>query len=151
VANVNRQFGILPQWRLHHPWFRSGASLSGDFGKIPHDTNTRKIFYNTSPDSSVNHFRESEFNYQGGEKRMNRDEILDLIINHSREVVPKLENHQFSPGDILADLGANSVDRSEIIMMTMEALALQVPRVELFGANNIGELADVFYEKLQSS
>lgn len=82
---------------------------------------------------------------------MNRDEILDLIINHSREVVPKLENHQFSPGDILADLGANSVDRSEIIMMTMEALALQVPRVELFGANNIGELADVFYEKLQSS
>jgi polyketide biosynthesis acyl carrier protein len=78
---------------------------------------------------------------------MTKDEILKLIVDHSCEVIPKLENHEFKSEDRLTDLGANSVDRAEILMMTMEALALQIPRIELFGAQNIGELVDVFYKK----
>jgi polyketide biosynthesis acyl carrier protein len=82
---------------------------------------------------------------------MNKKDIFALVVRHSREVIPELEDHEFKPGDRLADLGANSVDRADIIMMTMEALSLRVPRVELFGAKNIGELVNVFYEKLQSA
>jgi polyketide biosynthesis acyl carrier protein len=81
---------------------------------------------------------------------MNKKDIFALVVRHSREVIPELEDHEFKPGDRLADLGANSVDRADIIM-TMEALSLRVPRVELFGAKNIGELVNVFYEKLQSA
>jgi polyketide biosynthesis acyl carrier protein len=81
---------------------------------------------------------------------MEKAEILELIVRHSSEVLPKLAGHNFQPSDRLVDLGANSVDRAEIIMMTMEALALRIPRVELFGTNNIGELVDVFYEKSQA-
>lgn len=82
---------------------------------------------------------------------MNREDIFALVVRHSCEVIPELEGHQFKPGDRLVDLGANSVDRADIIMMTMEALSLQIPRVEIFGAKNIGELVNVLYEKLQSA
>jgi polyketide biosynthesis acyl carrier protein len=82
---------------------------------------------------------------------MNKEAILKIIVDHTCEVIPKLKNHEFKPGDRLVDLGANSVDRAEIITMTMDSLTLRIPRVELFGAKNIGELAEVFYEKSFSS
>ena len=82
---------------------------------------------------------------------MTKDEIFELIVRHSREVVPELEEHQFKPGDRLSDLGANSMDRADIVTMTMEALSLNVPRIELFGATNIGELADLIHDKLSSA
>lgn len=81
---------------------------------------------------------------------MNKNEIFDLIVRHTCEVIPELESHSFETTDKLVDLGANSVDRAEIVAMTMEALELQIPRVELFGAKNIGELANLLYEKLKS-
>jgi polyketide biosynthesis acyl carrier protein len=81
---------------------------------------------------------------------MSKEDIFELIVRYSREVIPELESHQFKPGDRLVDLGANSVDRVEITMLTMEALSLKIPPVELAGVKNIGELADVFYGKMQS-
>lgn len=79
---------------------------------------------------------------------MNRNDILDRIARYAREVVPGLDEHSFVPADRLADLGANSVDRAEIAMLVQESLGLTVPRVELFGPKNIGELADLFLAKL---
>jgi len=79
---------------------------------------------------------------------LNQEKIFELIVNHSRAVVPKLEGHEFQPSDRLSDLGANSVDRADILMLTMESVSLQIPRVELFGATNMGELAALFHQKL---
>lgn len=78
-------------------------------------------------------------------------EVLDLIARHTREILPGLESHQFIPSDRLVDLGANSVDRAEIAMMVQESLGLSVQRVELFGPKNIGELAELFLQKLDAS
>jgi polyketide biosynthesis acyl carrier protein len=80
---------------------------------------------------------------------MNRTQILELIATHTREILPGLETHEFADSDRLADLGANSVDRAEISMMVQESLSLLVPRIELFGPKNIGELADLFLSKLR--
>jgi polyketide biosynthesis acyl carrier protein len=74
--------------------------------------------------------------------------MLDLIAQHTREILPELEAHQFAPADRLVELGANSVDRAEITMLVQESLGLSVPRVELFGPTNIGELADLLLSKL---
>ncbi|MWV45365.1 acyl carrier protein [Paenibacillus sp. HJL G12] len=82
---------------------------------------------------------------------MNTNELFQIIVSHTREVLPELQDHPIQPEDRLADLGANSVDRAEIIMMTMDTLSLRIPSVELFGVNNIGELAEVLYAKLQTS
>ncbi|AJQ29669.1 acyl carrier protein [Pelosinus fermentans] len=81
---------------------------------------------------------------------MKKEDIFEIIARNTCEVIPELEGHVFKPSDRLTELGANSVDRAEIVAMTMEALSLQIPRVELFGAKNIGELAEVLYEKSKS-
>ncbi|MBW8851148.1 MAG: acyl carrier protein [Xanthomonadales bacterium] len=78
---------------------------------------------------------------------MNQQDILDVIVNHAREVVPELETHDFQPTDSLRALGANSVDRADIIMMTLESLSLSIPLNELASAANIGELAGLIHAK----
>ena len=82
---------------------------------------------------------------------MTKVELLELIAQHTRDVLPGLDAHQFVASDRLADLGANSVDRAEIAMLVQESLALSVPRVELFGPKNIGELADLFLKKCNAA
>lgn len=82
---------------------------------------------------------------------MTKTELLDLIARHTRDIVPGLDDHQFAGSDRLADLGANSVDRAEIAMLVQETLGLSVPRVELFGPKNIGELADLFLTRLNAA
>lgn len=82
---------------------------------------------------------------------MNKAKLLDLIAQHAREVLPGLETHQFVVADRLADLGANSVDRAEIAMLVQESLNISIPRIELFGPKNIGELADLFLQKLDAA
>ena len=79
---------------------------------------------------------------------MNKTEIIALIAQHTRELLPDTESHDFVGSDRLVDLGANSVDRAEIAMLVQESLGLSVSRVELFGPTNIGELADLFLKKL---
>jgi polyketide biosynthesis acyl carrier protein len=81
---------------------------------------------------------------------MSKDEIFGIVKLHTCEVIPELNGYEFKWVDKLVDLGANSVDRAEIISKTLESFELQIPRVELFGAKNLGELVDILYEKLQS-
>jgi polyketide biosynthesis acyl carrier protein len=46
---------------------------------------------------------------------MSTEAIFEIIVRHTREVVPKLEAHRFQLTDSLRELGANSVDRADII------------------------------------
>ena len=81
---------------------------------------------------------------------MTKESIFEIIVRATCEVIPELEGHAFQPNDRLADLGANSIDRAEIVTMTLEALSLSIPRVQVSEAKNIGELARILYEKSQA-
>lgn len=82
---------------------------------------------------------------------MNKTKLIELIAQHTREILPGLEAHLFVASDRLVDLGANSVDRAEIAMLVQESLNISIPRVELFGPKNLGELADLFLQKLDAA
>lgn len=82
---------------------------------------------------------------------MTQPQLLDLIAQHTRDILPGLDTHPFAASDRLVDLGANSIDRAEIAMLVQESLGLSVSRVELFGPKNIGELADLFLSKLNAA
>lgn len=43
----------------------------------------------------------------------------------------------------LTELGANSVDRVEVVLYAVEDLGLDVPRAELHGARNLADLVAV--------
>lgn len=81
---------------------------------------------------------------------MTKDDIFQLIIAHAREVVPRLETHAFAENDSLRELGANSIDRSEIVMMTLEAMDMEMPLAETVQARNIGELAQLLAARMTS-
>jgi polyketide biosynthesis acyl carrier protein len=76
--------------------------------------------------------------------------IFDLIVACTREVIPELLTHKFDRTDRLADLGANSIDRAEIVTRVLEALSLRISRVETFGPNNIGDLVELLSAKMQA-
>ncbi|MEE4561232.1 acyl carrier protein [Paenibacillus polymyxa] len=79
---------------------------------------------------------------------MRKEEVFEIVKGCICEVLPELNDHQFQYDDRLVDLGADSVDRADIVMKSMEALSLNTPRVELSGVKNVGELADALYAKL---
>lgn len=82
---------------------------------------------------------------------MNQEEIFQLITKLIIEVIPELEDHDFGYEESLTDLGANSIDRVEIVLLTKEALSIDVPQTQLAKVRNIGELAHLFYENYRSS
>lgn len=75
------------------------------------------------------------------------EEILKVIAACTCEIMPDLAGHEFQRSDRLVELGANSLDRAEIVVRVLEELQLDVPRSALVRLANIGELADVLHEK----
>lgn len=78
---------------------------------------------------------------------MDRNSILAIIIEKIRLVVPDLEGRAIRPDMALADLGLDSVERHEVVVLTLEAMALDMPLVQLRGPRNIGELASLLHAK----
>jgi polyketide biosynthesis acyl carrier protein len=78
---------------------------------------------------------------------MTHHDIFNLIVKNTREVIPELGEHEFQFADRLRDLGANSIDRSEILIMTLEDISLAAPLVQFAGASSVGELAELIHAK----
>ncbi len=76
---------------------------------------------------------------------MDRDSILAVIVAQIRDVVPELEGRAIGGADTMADLGLDSIERTEVVMNTLEAIGLDVPLVRLHGPKNLGELADLLH------
>ena len=78
---------------------------------------------------------------------MSKEDIFNVIVRHAREVLPNLRAHSFKQSDSLRSLGANSIDRADIIMLTLESIGVNVPLAVMAGAENIGELAGIIQQK----
>lgn len=79
---------------------------------------------------------------------MTIEDIFAIIVGHTREVLPGLDDHPFQFSDSLRALGANSIDRSEIVMLALESLSLKIPMIEVAKAENMGELATLLHARL---
>lgn len=80
---------------------------------------------------------------------MDKQAIIEIIVKHTYDVIPSLCGRPLQQHDALHLLGANSIDRSEIIMLTLESLELELPLIEAARANSLGELADILHAGLQ--
>ena len=79
---------------------------------------------------------------------MTVEEIFNIIVGHAREVLGSLDDHAFQFSDSLRELGANSIDRSEIVMLTLESLSLNIPLIQVVKAEKMGDLASLLHAKL---
>lgn len=76
-----------------------------------------------------------------------KSQIVNLITENLLEIIPELEGEEISPDESLVDLGANSVDRGELITLTLERLNMEASRIEFVSAQTINELADLIIQK----
>lgn len=73
--------------------------------------------------------------------------IKELIKENLIEIIPELEGEEISFDETFVNLGANSLDRGELITMTLERLNLDISRIEFVGAESINALAEKITEK----
>ncbi len=79
---------------------------------------------------------------------MDREAVLNTILQQIVVVEPALEGQAIAGTDSMVTIGLDSVSRQEVLILTMEALGLDLPMVQLFGPRNLGELADLLHARL---
>ena len=79
---------------------------------------------------------------------MNKENIFNIIINNLLVRLPDLDVNSITKAHSMKDLGANSIDRADILICTMEALNLKFPPYEVGAFKNIGALVDFLYSKI---
>ena len=81
---------------------------------------------------------------------MTREQIFETVKANVLTVLPDLNPQSIVVTASLTELGANSVDRVEVVMYSMESLQLKIPLVELHGARNLADLVDLFFARLNA-
>lgn len=71
---------------------------------------------------------------------MNETEIFDVVRRRTVEVLPDVQPSAVSIDGRLVDLGANSLDRVDIVTLTMDELGVVVPVEEFGGVNDLRSL-----------
>jgi polyketide biosynthesis acyl carrier protein len=81
---------------------------------------------------------------------LDQTNILNIIRHSVQDVMPNVASEQIILTNSLKDLGANSIDRAEIIMLTLRELKLKVPLMTFAVAKNIGDLVALMHRELAS-
>ncbi|WP_462186295.1 MULTISPECIES: phosphopantetheine-binding protein [unclassified Frankia] len=69
--------------------------------------------------------------------------VFEALRRIALEVVPELPESGFTWDRTLSELGCNSIDRAEIVTLTMEELGITVPVHEFHQGHDIGALVRV--------
>lgn len=80
---------------------------------------------------------------------MDQNQIFDVIKQVIIDVIPELTNHPITMNDSLKELGADSVNRAEIIIRSMATLQLKIPLIEFGQAKNIATITSIFAKNFQ--
>lgn len=81
---------------------------------------------------------------------MTRNEIWQALRSSLLEVFPEYTNLNIIEDLSLRELGANSVDRAEIIMLTLTHLNLNIPLVEFANVKNMIEIVDLLCQQIET-
>ncbi|MFB6888418.1 phosphopantetheine-binding protein [Kitasatospora sp. NPDC056327] len=76
------------------------------------------------------------------------DAVLTAIRASVREVLPEIDPALVTEDVSLSDLGANSIDRVDVVTMTMDALGISLSVTDLLAVHDIGTLAGVLRRHL---
>ncbi|MFF9062922.1 phosphopantetheine-binding protein [Streptomyces sp. NPDC101213] len=71
---------------------------------------------------------------------MDDSDIFEAVRRNLGVVVYDLDTSTVTPDDSLAELGCNSVDRAEVVTLTMEDMGISVPVMEFQQTRDIRSL-----------
>lgn len=78
---------------------------------------------------------------------MKKDQVFDVFCKVVMEILPEVKKEQITEDQQLVNLGANSIDRSEIMMQSMMELKIKAPLVECAKLKKIGDIVEFFQSK----
>jgi len=81
---------------------------------------------------------------------MAKEQVYEVVRKVIIRVLPDLDPDMISIEKRLKDLGANSIDRMEVVTMSMEELGLKIPLMSFAQVSNIEGLVDVLTENYNS-
>jgi polyketide biosynthesis acyl carrier protein len=76
---------------------------------------------------------------------MTTEEVFELVRSIVLEILPDIQAAEIRHDSQLVDLGANSLDRMEVVTEAMEQMNLRIPPNEFAGIRNISGLVEVLY------
>ncbi len=82
---------------------------------------------------------------------MTQDEILEIVKGNIKKLLTFIPSDQITMEKGLKELGANSIDRMEIMTMAMDDVGVKVPLVEFGKVKSVRDLVSVLYEKKTAS
>ncbi|UCH94137.1 MAG: acyl carrier protein [Candidatus Aminicenantes bacterium] len=74
---------------------------------------------------------------------MTHEEVFQAVKKVTLEVLPFLPPAEVTIEKNLKDLGANSIDRMEVVTRSLEALGVKIPLVEFGKVKNLRGLVEV--------
>ncbi len=77
---------------------------------------------------------------------MSSDEIFEMVKEKVLEILDDLPESAVTREKSLRDLGANSIDRVDVITESMEDLEISIPIKAFADLKNIGELVDLLHK-----
>jgi polyketide biosynthesis acyl carrier protein len=77
---------------------------------------------------------------------MNKQQVYETVKSAIQEVLPDLDPSLISMETQLRDLGANSIDRMEVVTLSMESLGVKLPMMTFAQVGNIEGLVDVLIQ-----
>ncbi|HEU5333222.1 MAG TPA: phosphopantetheine-binding protein [Actinocrinis sp.] len=75
-------------------------------------------------------------------------DVFEVVRRNTLEVLPEVRADLVRIDGTLTDLGANSIDRADIVTMSMEALGITVPIREFQAVRDIQSLVDLLRRHL---
>jgi len=75
-----------------------------------------------------------------------KENVFLVVKNVILEILPDVDTNNISIEQNLRALGANSIERTEIVVLAMEQLGIKLPLVSFGSVENIEGMVDVLVE-----
>jgi polyketide biosynthesis acyl carrier protein len=76
---------------------------------------------------------------------VNWDDVFSVVCAQLKEVLPDVTADEIRPETSMADLGANSIDRMDVVVSSQDELGIRVPAAEFSDVRNLQGLVDVLH------
>lgn len=79
---------------------------------------------------------------------MLREEVVECVKRSIAEIMDIPES-EIDTTESLKTIGANSIDRMDIIVTAMEEVGIKIPMMDFANLKNIDGIIDVLYQRVQ--
>lgn len=78
---------------------------------------------------------------------MTKEEIFEVLKEVFAEIIPEVAVGDIHIDDNLKELGANSIDKADIIIESIENIGVAIPMIEFGDATTFREIIEIIYNK----